>query len=528
MYNFNQKGRFMKFSHLSNALLLTLIGYTLFITNNTYSTCCSANQNYIITSTTITQPGTYIVSYDIAGTVTIDADRVYLNLNKKRIDGGNHNIYIASGHKNITIQDGVLNNPAKNGVLANDVTNLTIKNIDFIGGSTAVLINTATCLNFYNIDISQATMGGIAINDSEAIDINQFKAYNNNASETDLFGILLNNSKSAKLANLLITDNSSTNAIFLGILSQNSRDIQVADAHISDNLGSVSAYGVIFMSSEKGTCSNCFVGNHLTTGGASYNLSAGFLCIFNSNDISFTKCKANQLYSTGSAQQTGFGSLASGRIQMRNCVAFDMQGGGGASGFSTFDGNNIFYDQCTSCHHFSNAANSGGYYAENSEKLIYRSCVATDNISTTQDAFGFDIYSCKKVITDNCIATDNSGNNAYGFEFINTSTSCLSNNTAKNNSGTTTARGIHLLDCPSCLVEKNFVADNKGATTSIGIEVSNSGGTGSLTTSIFNNQAQDHTSNFVSSPGSILSVVYNRSTALLSRATMPLDNIDIE
>ena len=108
-------------------------------------------------------------------------------------------------------------------------------------------------------------------------------------------------------------------------------------------------------------------------------------------------------------------------------------------------------------------------------------------------------------------------------------TSCISNCIAKHNNGTNTGRGIFLLDCFDCVVEDNLVVGNVGGSTGIGIEVSNTGGAGVLSTGVFGNKSQAHVSNFITVPGTILRVLYTRSTGLAIPSAVPtdFDNIDI-
>ena len=105
------------------------------------------------------------------------------------------------------------------------------------------------------------------------------------------------------------------------------------------------------------------------------------------------------------------------------------------------------------------------------------------------------------------------------------------NSIAKHNEGTNgglgAGRGIFLLDCFDCIVENNLAASNTGDSTGIGIEVSNTGGAGALSTTIFSNQSQDHVSNYIVSPGSFLQVLFTRSTAMFSATPVNFDNVDI-
>ncbi len=182
----------------------------------------------IIAPTTINQPGTFRLAQDISGTVTINADQVFFDLNEKAISGGGHGI-IVDGQTDITIRNGFVNNTTFEGIQLTNCTNAQITNIDFIGNSTAVSIT--------------KTSTGITVKNCK------FRNNVNNDETTDTI-LSVSNSSKVKIANCTFEDNESPHIV----LVDNSQDVACEKCTLVNNSaqtgmgssGSVVTYNICF------------------------------------------------------------------------------------------------------------------------------------------------------------------------------------------------------------------------------------------------------------------------------------------
>ncbi|MEX0940015.1 MAG: right-handed parallel beta-helix repeat-containing protein, partial [Candidatus Babeliales bacterium] len=448
--------------------------------------------------TTITAPGSYCLVNDITGAgdlITIDADRVFLNLNEKQISGGTNNIALAAGHSDIVIRNGILDSPVDTNITMADATNITMNNIDFIGGVTSVFIETSTSINVNNCSFRTASASSFAAVDSDSITLEKIQSHANIATTGNLSIFAFTRVNNTIIDNFVTTLNSNPVSTFNGILATACNDIKINNVLISNNSSLGVARYINFDTVQKGLITNVFIGN---------NNSISSVCdgIFldTSNDISLTNCEVRQL--SGGITASGMQYLDCTRITTKNCTVTNIESGN-VGGFKNFSGIDILYDSCVSVSNIGLTSTSRGFQDavlnNRPIKTIFKDCIATDNIASTT---------------------------AYGFELISTTTGCMLNCIAKRNEGGDTGRGIYLTDCFNCIVEKNIVSGNIGATASIGLEVISPTGA-PLTNLLFANQSQDHVSNYIIIPGTILRVLYTKSTAALSAIPTVLDNIDI-
>lgn len=448
--------------------------------------------------TTITLPGSYCLIQDVNGSIIIDSDSVILNLNNHEISGATNNIEILSGHSEIFIKNGVIRNAANNGILIEeDASNIEINNVDFIGNSTGVnlagtMANNVSLIKFQTLkfieNTNRAIQGSYVANSSiynvifqgnlgtRVIDIN-------NARSLSLLNVLVNNNSSgSSLSPIYITDSSNT-AILHTQVHENTAETSLIGIELTNDQNTKVAESTVHGNTLTGDCTGILTGT--------------------SRDIKIFECYINQNVSSG-GNNVGIDSnnvqkLLVTNVQVNNNVC------GPVSNCFGFNAEN----SCSDCTYLnSNALVNGGgvdtagFRCIDSTKSIYKECLSNDNVAT---------------------------NTAVGFELQNTGTSCILACIAKRNTGSAdTGRGIYLLDCPSCSVENNLVAANTGAIFNAGIEVSNTGGAGTLQTSVFENQSSDHGAfNYIINPGDILRIIVTRATASVSATPTPLDNFDI-
>lgn len=97
----------------------------------------SGSAQSITVGCVITTSGTYRLSNDIVGTVTIAANNVTLNMDNRRLTGVGNAIEI-SNRQDITISNGIIANSATNGVLITTCTNIQLSDISFIANTRPV------------------------------------------------------------------------------------------------------------------------------------------------------------------------------------------------------------------------------------------------------------------------------------------------------------------------------------------------------------------------------------------------------
>lgn len=129
----------------------------------------SGSAQSITVGCVITTSGTYRLSNDIVGTVTINADNVTLNLDNRKITGVGSAIEVAA-HHDIAISNGIITNPLGIGVLITTCTNVFITDVTFVANSSpirattssVVIVDECTFRESVNVDGSAATGGLIS------------------------------------------------------------------------------------------------------------------------------------------------------------------------------------------------------------------------------------------------------------------------------------------------------------------------------------------------------------------------------
>ncbi len=163
--------------------------------------------------TTISQPGSYCLTQDIMGTVTIAADRVFLNLNEKTISGGTNGIEV-SNQEDVFIRNGIIKNMKTDGILIDTCTNVTISDIEFIASAAGITVLTTTCVRIEHCTFREHTSDTICLDNTNNGQIIGNKAINNTG-----VGIVLNSSVENMIAQN--TCNNNNNGIFLSSSSNN-------------------------------------------------------------------------------------------------------------------------------------------------------------------------------------------------------------------------------------------------------------------------------------------------------------------
>ena len=136
----------------------------------------------IVGPSTITQPGVYQLGNDIVGTVTIAASNVTLDLNNKRLGGASVDVGIyCTNQTDVIIQNGILQNSNQH-VLISTCTNVTIEDVDFIGGQTGVLFEAVESGAIDNCSLRQLNSSGIFLQTCSLIQCTNLEFYENTVS----------------------------------------------------------------------------------------------------------------------------------------------------------------------------------------------------------------------------------------------------------------------------------------------------------------------------------------------------------
>lgn len=225
----------------------------------------------IIAPTTITIPGTYRLSNDIVGTITISADDVVLDMNNKKMSGANINIFINT-HNNIIIRDGIISGATQSGLEADNCTNIDILNVDFESNNEGMLIQTSSQILIEDCNFLQNS--STAIPARAAI---RFVQTNNSlitkcnfVRNTLPILIFLNTSRNNQCTNLNINHNVNPAAFDLTCINLTSADnCLIEGCSIVENNVTTNAFtGIQVNTSNNDVIRSCFIVSNTGTSGA--------------------------------------------------------------------------------------------------------------------------------------------------------------------------------------------------------------------------------------------------------------------
>jgi len=134
----------------------------------------------IANATSISLKGPYCLTHSINGTITINADDVYLDLNGYRVNG---NIVIQPGQKNIVIRNGFISNGKSDtgicieGTVMATIENVLIENIALDACTTGISALETVGLTIQSVHIDDCSMG-ITATDSSGIVISNTSIQN--------------------------------------------------------------------------------------------------------------------------------------------------------------------------------------------------------------------------------------------------------------------------------------------------------------------------------------------------------------
>lgn len=322
-------------------------------------------------SFTISSAGSYLLVDDVtfspaasATAITISADNVTIDLNGKKIIGGNTNanigISLPASRVNVLVQNGIIDNFTGFGFkadLGTSYTNVNLTNVTVKSGAT-----TAIGISYANAN-NCTVRGCNSLGGSEGISLSacaRFQildsVFNNNID----IGIDAFNSRTFVINNC--TGNRMVSNGALGLLVDTCNDFTITNCFFNGNIstGSIIGLGGQIFTSNSVVITNCEFCNNSNANTVTSNDAAGLdvqastgvvvkNCLFNGNNTStsfasglrlsgashgnyFELCKAVDNFTTGSGQVNGFDllSTASNNVFVQ-CVALRNRSGTGVS-----------------------------------------------------------------------------------------------------------------------------------------------------------------------------------------------------
>ncbi|MGE0206559.1 MAG: right-handed parallel beta-helix repeat-containing protein [Candidatus Babeliales bacterium] len=442
-------------------------------TNQAVEKLACVQTTQITTPTTITNPGYYCLNNDIVGTITINSDRVILDLNGFEISGTTDHVIVVE-HTDIVIKNGIIRGTTtgSSGISVTDGINITIENINFTDNYNGILLTTVSCIAIEQCMFTEHTKDGSCINATGLYGAHFSDIVcKNNTSNQDIALINLLNADTVSLERITLNNNVLQNNSFNigsfggGLTLISSSNLFLNAIAIDENFGPSSGFGIICIGLALAGvhnvyCQDCTVNNNVSDVLFIGVLTAPLALQGNSN-LTFKNCYANNNSSNSNAVE-GFEINRCTHLTMLDCQA-NNNSGSTSTGFTY----------------------GFALYGGPGSDILYKGCSASGNSGRTVGGFTFSFAADNfKGIFQECIANDNTAVlTAYGFEFQQSSTSCVVNCIAKRNSGGTAGYGIYLNSTASFEVDSNLVVGNS----TTGIE--NVSGVANV---FFSNKAQEN------------------------------------
>ena len=474
---------------------------------------------------TITAPGVYRLSADIAGTITIAASNVTLDLNSKKIIGASVGVSCAN-QTDITIQNGILQNNTEH-ILITSCTNVTIENVDFIGGQTGVLLQSVESGAIDNCSLRSLSSNGIFLQTCSLIQCTNLEFYENTVSS-----VLTCSFSNAVIFDTIEVAHNTFNqflnvpeflpqSYIASIFITNSNDVQLNNCSLTNNFyteNNVIIYPLpicgieVFKSDTR--IQTCVFSNNNATVESPFSL-APFTAI--NIDAAFTveinnlECNTNNLFAsppaaavsavTVNGNNVNFSATNTQNLTITNCMCSgnQLQQGGNCDPFLLGNINNCVISDCLVT---TNSGTESGIFASFIDSLTINSCTISNNTGTSSRGF-------------------------VGIFAVDVSAATIQNNVIQNNTDSSLVVGIFVQNTPYVALRNNLCNFNTSTgSTSTGIQgISLTGGIAAVS----RNQCQGHTTNFdfTSSGIMIPLVVWTASSGAFSAPPTPSDNIDV-
>ena len=319
--------------------------------------------------TTIAQPGSYCLTQDIAGSITIDATNLDLDLNNKRITAGSDGIKV-SNQADVTVKNGIIEG-GTNGVVVSFCTNVEIFDIDFIDNPVGINIVTSSCVRVDDCTFRGFTDAALTIDDTN----------------------------NGKFTNCMMKFNDDSPSV---VFAQNSVNLFFKNLFMNNNSSSLSLNVFKLSNCENCVIKECQANNNLNTDGS----LDGFF-INNCNNIKFINCVAN-----GNEARIG----VSGFINNNNCedVLYDhccsnsnVADNASAQGFFASSGKKTIFESCIANDNFGSGDAAVGFKLILEESSCVLNCVAKRNTDNGNTSNGIFLNTCIDCLVKGNIAIDN-------------------------------------------------------------------------------------------------------------------------
>ena len=475
---------------------------------------------------TITAPGVYRLSADIAGTITIAASNVTLDLNSKKIIGTSVGVS-CTNQTDITIQNGILQNNTEH-ILITSCTNVTIENVDFIGGQTGVLFEAVESGAINNCSLRQLNSSGIFLQTCSLIQCTNLEFYENTVSS-----VLTCSFSNAVIFDTIAvahnTFNQSLNVpeflpqIYIAsIFITYSQDVQLNNCSLTNNFytentftsNNVPICGVEIFKSDARIQTCVFSNNSATTG------SAFALVLFAAINIdaAFT-VKINNLECNTNSGLVSPPALAAVLVSAVTVNGYNIN-------FASTKTQNLTITNCMcSGNQLQPVGTFASFQLSNINNCVISDCLITTNSGTNQ---GILAALTDSLTINNCTVSNNTDSGGFtGIFVLDVSAATIQNNNIQDNNAANLVFGISVNTVAQLALRNNLCSFNTSTgSTSTGIQgVSLTGGIAAVS----GNQCQGHTTNFdfTSSGIMIPRVIWNSGGGSISAPPTPLDNIDI-
>jgi hypothetical protein len=364
----------MNRSHAFYKFIIFLSGAFYYTTSIANPVPCGSTLAIVAAPVTLTVPGSYKVSQDIAGTITIDADNVELDLNGKRLTAGTDGIVILD-HTDITIRNGIIQDATASGIDATAGVNIFIQQIDFIGNSTAILADTVNSIIIDHCTFRNQTTECICFF-SVADGLVSNCAIERNTGMREIF---VSTSTCLRFENVEICNNNFFGGLFEAVRLDNSQDVRFFDCTAYLNAGDSELNLFRFTGCSNIEVYRCGTVDNNTTVMASF--LRGFF-VDGSQNVYFDLCVSNSNTSTGSTGIRGFDANDTTQNAIFvSCLAQrnTSSGSGTTQGFH-IDADASCLINCIAKQNFSATGSGYGFfYSPSSSNTTTKYCLAKNN-----------------------------------------------------------------------------------------------------------------------------------------------------
>jgi hypothetical protein len=280
---------------------------------------------------TITNEGMYCLAESVVGTITIDADKVALDLSGRSIGQADIAINVL-GHSDITIRNGMIESVTDKGIAIDNSANIMLQDLIFSRNDVGTFITTSSCIIIDHCIFTEHTAPALLLQNTTIGHITDVVFQQNYGSAV----MQLCKSNNVTCKNIEIVENTNTDTAVNtgGIIAESMGNSSFIDCKVNNNTtASLSVYGAFLFDS----CCNMYVHNCTANSNESTVMCAGFMVMGNTKNVIIDSCIANY---NNSEQLTngltiGFFLFGGEHHAIIHCTARDNQARGQCVGIGT-------------------------------------------------------------------------------------------------------------------------------------------------------------------------------------------------